>query len=413
MISVNSIFATEHTERRTRFAQLCLLLSFLCVLCGKSSAQEFKTVHPGIEYAHVDHKIGNDPVKINLLRLDLKKVRLDVYHAFDKAIGVKPTSEIAKDHNAVAAINGGFFRLDKSEFAGDAAGTLMIDGALLSESLNDRINLALTNARGETRVEIGHFTTIPSFAFFGATVPIKISGINREAKTGDVILYSPRFGATTPKREVAAELIVSNCKDKKLAVDGHGYRCRFVELRKESGNTIPPQGFVISLSVDATEELAEFNKQSAGAVAGTKVYIQFLLKDRKLGTVLLAQPSVDITNGVSRLIKQGQIEITWEQEKASKSFAETRHPRTAVAKLKDGKFLMITVDGRQPGVSVGMTLQELADYILSLGANDAMNLDGGGSTTMYLDGKVVNTPSEKGEERRVSDAIIVTLRTKN
>ena len=97
---------------------------------------------------------------------------------------------------------------------------------------------------------------------------------------------------------------------------------------------------------------------------------------------------------VYRLIKAGKIDITWQQETASKSFAEMRHPRTAVAKLKDGKFLMITVDGRQPGVSVGMNLRELAEYLHSLGATDAMNLDGGGSTTMYVDGKLVNSPSD-------------------
>jgi exopolysaccharide biosynthesis protein len=71
---------------------------------------------------------------------------------------------------------------------------------------------------------------------------------------------------------------------------------------------------------------------------------------------------------------------------------------------------MISVDGRQPGVSVGMNLNELAEYLLSLGAVDAMNLDGGGSTTMFLDGKVVNTPSDKEGERKVGDAILVTLR---
>ena len=120
----------------------------------------------------------------------------------------------------------------------------------------------------------------------------------------------------------------------------------------------------------------------------------------------------DAVAGVPQLIKNGKIDITWEQEKASKSFVETRHPRTAVAKLKDGKFLMMTVDGRQPGVSVGMSLQELAEYLLSLGAIDAMNLDGGGSTTMFLDGKVVNTPSDKEGERKIGDAIVVTLRKK-
>ena len=110
------------------------------------------------------------------------------------------------------------------------------------------------------------------------------------------------------------------------------------------------------------------------------------------------------------MIHNGAVNLTWEREKAVKSFAEMRHPRTAVAKLKDGKFLMITVDGRQPGVSVGMSLQELAEYLLSLDAIDAMNLDGGGSTTMFLDGKVVNSPSDKEGERKVSDAIVVTLR---
>ena len=114
----------------------------------------------------------------------------------------------------------------------------------------------------------------------------------------------------------------------------------------------------------------------------------------------------DITNGVPQLIKDGKIEITWEQEKASKSFYETRHPRTAVAKLKDGKFLMITVDGRSEA-SGGIGLEDLAKLLLELGATDAMNLDGGGSTTMFLDGKVVNKPSDKDGERRVSDAILV------
>jgi len=122
--------------------------------------------------------------------------------------------------------------------------------------------------------------------------------------------------------------------------------------------------------------------------------------------------SDDIIGGRPLLIKEGKVDITWEQEKVSKEFVETRHPRTAVAKMKDGKFLMVTVDGRQPGVSVGMNLYELADYLLALGAHDAMNLDGGGSTTMFLDGKVVNMPSDKEGERKVGDAILVTLRKK-
>ena len=72
---------------------------------------------------------------------------------------------------------------------------------------------------------------------------------------------------------------------------------------------------------------------------------------------------------------------------------------------------MVTVDGRS-AESVGMNLQELAEFLLEIGATDAMNLDGGGSTTMFLDGKVVNKPSDKDGERRVSDAILVFPRKK-
>jgi exopolysaccharide biosynthesis protein len=71
---------------------------------------------------------------------------------------------------------------------------------------------------------------------------------------------------------------------------------------------------------------------------------------------------------------------------------------------------MVTVDGRQPNVSVGMSLNELAEMLLEFGAVEAMNLDGGGSTAMFVKDKVVNQTSDKTGERPVSDAILVTLR---
>ncbi len=148
------------------------------------------------------------------------------------------------------------------------------------------------------------------------------------------------------------------------------------------------------------------------AKINSKIKTNFLLsgfsKDSK--NIVLSFDFVeaeDIVAGVPQLIKDGKIEITWEQEKAGKSFAEARHPRTAVAKLAGDKFMMVTVDGRQPGTSVGMSLQELAEMLLEFGAIDAMNLDGGGSTTMFVGGKLVNQPSDKEGERKVSDAILV------
>src|SRR6185295_10867417 len=97
-------------------------------------------------------------------------------------------------------------------------------------------------------------------------------------------------------------------------------------------------GFVLSADETKGAELL------ANLKIGTKVSI--VLDFFSLGDGNTGVAAEDIVAGVPQLIKNGKIDITWEKEKTTKSFVETRHPRTAVAKLKDGKFLMITVDGR-------------------------------------------------------------------
>lgn len=90
--------------------------------------------------------------------------------------------------------------------------------------------------------------------------------------------------------------------------------------------------------------------------------------------------------------------------------AEARHPRSAAAISRDGRTLwLVAVDGRSAS-SVGMTLVELADYVRGLGAWDALNFDGGGSTTMVIDGTVVNRPSDPTGEREVGNALLVLER---
>jgi hypothetical protein len=99
------------------------------------------------------------------------------------------------------------------------------------------------------------------------------------------------------------------------------------------------------------------------------------------------------------------------------TFAPVRHPRTIVGVASRGRrILLITIDGRQPGYSVGTTLRESARLVLSLGATDAINLDGGGSTTMVVARtgpdttrfEVVNRTSDAQGERPVGNALVVT-----
>ncbi|MCC7308549.1 MAG: phosphodiester glycosidase family protein [Acidobacteria bacterium] len=365
-------------------------------------AQDFRTVHDGVEYAQVIRKLGSDPVKINLLRLDLKKVRLDVHHAMDAAIGTEKTSSIATRHGAIAAINAGFFRLDSSKFAGDSAGVLKIDNELLSESLNDRIAIGIENGKSKTSVMFEHIQYRKAIAY--NDISRRIDGVNRQPKPQELVVFTS--GLNTPIDEkLHTEIVLEECSN---------FCKRASVLETHGGLTVPDGGYIIVFGAEADKEyMVNYFERTANQRSNYPTFLfdvaQLHDKPGKLAEKF-RKYAEDITNGVSRLIRKGKIDITWEQEKAGKAFAETRHPRTAVAKLKGGKFLMITVDGRQPGVSVGMNLQELAEYLLSLGAVDAMNLDGGGSTTMFLDGKVINTPSDKEGERKIGDAILVTLR---
>ncbi len=410
----NSYLSANSTTivRFVRFKQWVLLLGSFFVLCGESSAQDFKTFHDGVEHAQVEHKIGEDPVKINLLRLDLTKVRLDVHHALDKAIGLETTSSIAKRKGAVAAINAGFFRLDKSEFAGDASGLLMIDGQLVSDSSNDRVGVAILNGVKRTDVVFGHLKT-KAIVGFGTDSVVSFDGINRERKSTEIILFTPDFNANTLTDSGGIEIAMTDCQTNESR-----RLCRRAEIFENKGNTpIPRDGLVVSLGKDALEKSNNILYFAKNAVSKPGDFENTFRVIRRADGLSVDNrgfytTAEDITNGVPQLIKDGKIDITWEQEKASRAFVFNRHPRTAVAKMKDGKFLMVTVDGRQPGVSVGMNLNELAEYLLSLGAVDAMNLDGGGSTAMFLDGKVVNTPSDKEGERKIGDAILVTLRRK-
>ncbi len=372
---------------------LVSLLCALCVLCGSISAQDFKTLKDGVEYAEVTKEISGTKVNMNLLRLDLKKVRLDVHHAMDAAIGTEKTSSIATRHGAFAAINAGFFRLDTSIWAGEAAGVLQIDRRVYGEPTNNRTALIIFDSSNSQTVL---FSKIPFYLepIMVGSKTIPINGINRERKDiDDLVIYTPEFHSSTLTRPGGVEIVVHNGR-----VD---------QIETDRGSTaIPPGGLVISATGKSATLLRMLRK---GQRIRVPTLFSFSYELRKHGEFLLPD---DITNGVPQLIKDGKIDITWELEKSSKSFVETRHPRTAVAKLKDGKFLMITVDGRSES-SGGIGLQDLAEYLLSLGATDAMNLDGGGSSTMFVDGKVVNKPSDKEGERKVSDAILVTLRNRD
>jgi exopolysaccharide biosynthesis protein len=117
-----------------------------------------------------------------------------------------------------------------------------------------------------------------------------------------------------------------------------------------------------------------------------------------------------IIGGAGLLIREGRDIEDWSLETFAKGFAENRHPRTMIGTAEDGTIWLVTVDGRQPEHSAGMTLVELRDFARRLGLANALNLDGGGSTTMWVQGQVINRPSDATGPRKVSDALLVRVR---
>ncbi len=370
-----------HNRNRTT---ILLIFALALVFAKAVPAQEYREVHPGVEYARVSRVIDGKNVNFNLLRLDLKKVRLDVVHAMDSAIGTETTSSLAKRHNAVAAINAGFFRLDNSIFAGDNVGYLTIDGYVWSEPTMERGAIGIINRRKKTEVFLDRWRFAGYLRLKSGDRPDVLMGLNREINGDEVVAYTPAFGTLAPRTGdvrlvIRKGRVVGECLD----------TCE-----------IPKNGFVLVGNGARSNILKQLK-------TGDRVQTVWDIVSKN--NAYPAYRIEDAVAGVPLLIRDGKIDITWKEEKASKDFVETRHPRTAVANLKDGKFLMLTADGRSEA-SAGIDLYDLADFLLELGAVDALNLDGGGSTTMVLDDKVVNHPSDKGGERKIGDALIVTLR---
>jgi hypothetical protein len=115
-------------------------------------------------------------------------------------------------------------------------------------------------------------------------------------------------------------------------------------------------------------------------------------------------------SGAGLLLLDGREITDWTEEVLSAAFDTTRHPRTIIGVDADESIWLVTVDGRQPALSLGMTFTELQALSHRLGLRSSLNLDGGGSTTMVVRGFIVNHPSDDTGPRKVSDAILVFAR---
>lgn len=373
----------------SRAAVLLAALLASATLAAQTSAVRWTAVADGVEHAHFRREApGGGHWNINALRVDMSKARLDVVRANDVAIGLETVSAIAKRTGAIAAVNGGYFRTS-GDFLGDSTGTLQIDGVLWSEPDRGRASVGIVRTDSGARLVFGH--VVWEAALTAGRQRRAIDGINRARGADDLVIFTPEFGTATITDDSGVEIVVRSG--------------RVAEVRDAAGSTpIPKDGYIVSARGQAREWALKHLRPR------TRVQVRTRLRpaDPTRGNPWTA--AEDILGAGPKLVTNGAVDVTDVREKMIPTFASDLHPRTAIAALGDGRALLLTADGRRAPERVGLALDDLAKLLIELGAREAINLDGGGSTAMVVQGKLVNFPTDPTGERPVSDAIVVRPR---
>jgi hypothetical protein len=363
---------------------------------------------PGVTHARVVRSRG--PWLIHVLRVDLRRADLAVrqVRAHDRLTSRERVSAMAARRTAageqvIAAVNADFFDLA----TGASENNVVIDGEWwrgirLTDSPYDTFD----NIHAQFALDSGGQPLVGRFAFDGwvrtprAGFPlIALNAMPKGAYEGTA-LWTPRAGATTPKDTVRPTSELT------LAPAGRRADTVLYVRRGASnggGSAIPPDGVVLAaygartVALDSTAD-GDTLRITLGAAPWPS-------------PAPAAIPSL-LIGGWPRILRDGASvagRASADEGTISRN-AEVRHPRTAVGVTRDRKtLLLVTVDGRS-AASVGMTLVELADFMKTLGAWDALNFDGGGSTTMVIGDRVVNTPSDRTGEREVGSALFIMKR---
>lgn len=329
--------------------------------------------------------------------------------------------ELARAAQAVAAVNGTFFDVDSARYGGDPLGLYVSRGALLSEAAGRRTALILPGQGQRPRItELGSSTHVTSSDGARAVVdgtdrvPGRIVGCggvggDRLADTGvgtgapypgrvcfdphELVAFSTQWGAPTPGGD----------RDSAEAVmDAQG---TVTMVRSPAGGPVPRGGQTLVGIGSGAAWLREHGAPGRTLTVSSRVTDP---EGRRVET-----SGASVLGAGPALVRRGHTWINAAANGMSPGAVRSRAPRTVVGVRGDGALLLVVFDGRRPGVSEGVSLTEAADILVSMGAEDAMNLDGGGSSTMVVQDRVRNSPSDAGRtdddrQREVSNALVVT-----
>lgn len=313
-------------------------------------------VDKGVKHIRLTRYYQGKPVKINIIEMNSSlNPNLELTPTLaSESLGRKSTIRtIAKNNNSIVAINGTFFKPS----TGVPLGTLMINKKMYTGPMYNRVAMGIfDNGYDMARVQLN------ANLMAGDTV-VKVDNLNQpKTLSTQVIVYTREWGKKAPVTpKYGKQIAVADSKIVQASTD---------QLE------IPENGFVVVGPASKLNQLTD------------KKEIKFDLK-----TIPEWNNVKHIIGGGPYLVKNGQAYVDISEQKLGSIGG--RNPRSAIGYTADGDLIIVAVDGREKA-SIGMTLWELAGLMKSIGCINAMNLDGGGSTVLYVNGKVVNHPKVQG-----------------
>ena len=325
-------------------------------ITSKYKNSKVVSVEKGVKHVRMIRFYNNKPVRINIVELS-KGVNEDLVIEPAIASGTLASkskiSNIASRENAIVAINGGYFKPQ----TGVPLGTLMINKKVYTGPIYDRVAMGIfDNGFDMARVQLRAQVETNKGG-------LKIDNINQPRMLSThTIVYTSDWGEYSPPcPKYGVQIVVENGKATRMSY---------------GSNRIPKDGFVIVG--------AEKNLNSIKDAKRFKLNVKINPEWKDVNHIISGGPY---------LIKNGDIYVDMTAQKLGSIGG--RNPRTAIGYTRDNHLIMLTADGRE-GSSIGLTLVELANLMKELGCVNAMNLDGGGSTVMFVKGQVVNKPAVQG-----------------
>jgi hypothetical protein len=378
---------------------LALAVAWVTVAATAVEAANSAPPEPGLSYTN--EVVPSEPWSIHVIKIDRSRKDLAFFaaHAGNKILSVAYIAEQARTvppalGRAIAGINGDFYVRDNPSYGGDPRGLQIMNGDLISGPSTTCVwfdadgNPHLDEVKGDFQV------TWPD----GRKTPF---ALNQQRMSGMAVLYTPTYGATT-RASGGREFI--------LEKDGGGpwlplgademYRARVREVRTNANSRLAPDTMVLSIS---PQLLATVPEVKPGIVLKISTATTPSLKG--VQTAIGGGPAL-IQNGKPFSLKVPPPGLARNYSERSKY---ERHPRSAIGWSPTHIYLVV-VDGRQPELSMGMKLAELAEYMARLGCTEAMNLDGGKSSQLWMSGRIVNNPCQ-GEDT-VANSILVLRKPK-